>query len=329
MPQLPPTGRPKTQSRRAQFEEQIRMVLRQSRSLEPEARQRILDLLAEARRRIVAQLASLRVDQTFLRANLRQLKQEIEIAFNEFSGKAAQVTQQLQQRSAQLGIATVNIPLAAVRKPLPFPVGLSRTTLGIAQDFSADLISGLSKQAAAQVNAALQRAFLGGQSLTSIIEQVAQGLGAPGKLDLFSKIGERATTIAINEIKRVHSIAAQERLRLAAERNADLKKQWRWVDVGQRPRPGHQMDAIHGGANGQVRPVNEDFLVASGMGGGGLESLAFPRDPKGSAGNTINCHCIVVPYFDAEDLADLRPSDEQRRLLEEFGISIEIGGAAA
>jgi len=311
------------------FEEKIRDLLRQSRALEPEARKRILELLAQTRRRVIAQLASLRPDQTYLRANLRQLKQEIEIAFEEFGGRAALVMRQLQQRGAQLGTATVDIPLATVRKPLPFPIGLDRTTLAIAQDFSADLISGLSRQAAAQVNSALQRAFLGGQPLTSIIEQVAQGLGGTGPLDLFSKVGERATTIAINEIKRVHSIAAQERLNLAAERNADLKKQWRWVDVGQKPRPGHQQDAIHGGAHGQVRPVNEDFWVRAGAGLASFEGLAFPRDPKGSPGNTINCHCVVVPYFDKEDLTDLQPTDEQRRLLEQYGIEIQIGGAAA
>jgi len=306
-------------TRQQLFEAHVQELLRQSRSLEPAARQRILALLEEARQRVLGRIAGLRPGQTYLDITLRQIKSEIDAAFKEFSRGAITSTQRLQEQSARLGTLSVDRTLALVGAPSPMPIGLSPVTLRVAQGYTADLITALSRDARAKVNGALQRAFLGGQSLTEIIEQVAGGLGSKGPLNLFSKIGERATTISINEIKRVLSIATQERMEQAAERTgAALKKKWLWVDEGQEPRAWHQRDAIHNGANGQVREVGEDFLV-------GGESLAFPRDPKGSPENTINCHCTVVPHFDKEDLQGvLEPTARQRNILQDLGLEISV-----
>jgi hypothetical protein len=47
----------------------------------------------------------------------------------------------------------------------------------------------------------------------------------------------------------------------------------------------------------------------------------YPRDPNGSAENTINCHCVLVPAFDEDAL---KPSSEQSDLLRRLGISISV-----
>lgn len=305
-------------TRQQLFEAHVRELLRESRALEPVARKRILALLEEARQRVLARLAGLRPSQTYLDVTLRQMKREIDAAFKEFSGRAIGEANRLQEQSARMGTQSVDRTLAIAGKTAPMPIGLSPVTLRVAQGYTADLITALSREARAKVNGALQRAFLGGQSLTEIIEQVAGGLGSKGPLNLFSKVGERATTITINEIKRVLSISTQERMEQVAERTgAALKKQWLWVDVGQEPRAWHQRSALHNGANGQIREVDEDFLV-------GGESLAYPRDPKGSAENTINCHCVSTPYFDKEDLAGLEPTARQRNILQDLGLEIRV-----
>jgi hypothetical protein len=51
--------------------------------------------------------------------------------------------------------------------------------------------------------------------------------------------------------------------------------------------------AEHATANGQVVGVGESFRV-------GGESLAYPGDPAGSAGNTIACRCTVLPVLEGE-----------------------------
>lgn len=68
----------------------------------------------------------------------------------------------------------------------------------------------------------------------------------------------------------------------------------RWVSVqDQRTRSvrdGDQFD--HKAANGQKRKRDEQYEIKRLK--GGSEKLNYPGDPKGSAGNIINCRCIQV-----------------------------------
>jgi uncharacterized protein with gpF-like domain len=43
----------------------------------------------------------------------------------------------------------------------------------------------------------------------------------------------------------------------------------------------------HAAADGQTVPLNAPFVV-------GGQLLMFPGDPRGSAGETINCRCVLV-----------------------------------
>jgi hypothetical protein len=72
------------------------------------------------------------------------------------------------------------------------------------------------------------------------------------------------------------------------------------------PRIGHLL------ADGQIRKPGEPFLVEG-------ELLRYPRDPSGSAENTINCHCLKIPYFRPEVL---KPTDQERQLLSSYGVSV-------
>ena len=50
----------------------------------------------------------------------------------------------------------------------------------------------------------------------------------------------------------------------------------------------------HSAANGQQRPMNEDFIV-------GGAPMAYAGDPKGGARNVINCRCVII-YADEQDV---------------------------
>ena len=93
----------------------------------------------------------------------------------------------------------------------------------------------------------------------------------------------RAETITRTECGRVLEMASQARMTAAAEVVPGLQKQWRHGTVTRMPR------AMHLAADGQIRDVDKPFNV-------GGEELMYPRDPAGSAGNTINCGCYSVPY---------------------------------
>ncbi len=295
-------------TRNEQFAAKVRELVKESRELTPAVRRQVLELLDQARKRILADLAGVN-PESFQAAQLRQLKVSVDAAFEQFQRGATIAVQQFQTRGFELGASAVTEPVVAAGLPAPALGGLSRQTLSIAQGYTADLIEGLSKDAAAKMNAAIQRAFLGGQSMTEVIDQVGRALsGSQGFSGLFSPIGERATTIAINETLRVHSIAAQARLEELKDRHPALKKQWQWIPAARVPRIEHQA------ASGQVAEVEEPFEV-------GGEELMYPRDPAGSPENTINCHCVLKPYFDAEAL---KPTPEHLKTLQDLGLAVDV-----
>ncbi len=63
-----------------------------------------------------------------------------------------------------------------------------------------------------------------------------------------------------------------------------VKKQWKAVPGAKDPRHYPSMD-------GQIREAGQDFNVFG-------EQLEYPGDPRGSAGNVINCRCAVQPYVE-------------------------------
>jgi hypothetical protein len=75
-------------------------------------------------------------------------------------------------------------------------------------------------------------------------------------------------------------MAGDRRLQDAAKKVKGLGKQWLWSGKSRQ---------THSAISGQIRKVDEPFEVAG-------EALMYPRDPAGSAQNTINCGCESVPY---------------------------------
>lgn len=293
-------------SDQAKFAAKVDDLIRQSRALAPEVRKRVMELLAETRKRVIGEVASLD-PASFQHAQAVALRNSIDRAMDQFREQLTQTVTSAQQTAFKIGEGMVGDPLQAAGIPAPALGGVSSSALAIAQGYTADLISGLTRDSAAKVNAAIQRAFLGGQSMTDIVEQVGKALaGDEGFTGLFSPIGARAEMIATNEILRVQSIATQSRLTDVASRIPGMKKQWVHLPIARVPRIAH----LH--ADGQVQEVNHPFDV-------GGEDLMYPRDPNGSAENTINCHCVVRPYMDAAAFA---PNARNQKILKDLGISI-------
>lgn len=86
----------------------------------------------------------------------------------------------------------------------------------------------------------------------------------------------RAETISRTE---VHAAANYANQSAAEATELEMEREWiAFID-------GREREA-HREANGQRVGMDEDFEVDG-------ESLAFPGDPSGSAGNVINCRCVV------------------------------------
>lgn len=293
-------------SDQSDFAAKVQELITQSKDLTLDARNKIMEMLDAVRKEIIARLADID-PASFSAAQLNIVKQQIDSLMKTFANQATAVIDDFQSRAFSLGAQTASSPLQLVGLESSSLGQISESSLKIAQAYTADLVQGLSADAAAKLNGAITRAFLGGQSLTDIISQVGRALSdGQGFTGIFSQIGKRAVDVTTNEVLRVQSIAGQARMEDAAARHADLKKQWHHLSIARVPRPGHVA------ADGQVVAVSDAFLVEG-------EELMYPRDPNGSPENTINCHCVSAPYFDADAL---QPSARRKGLLDSVGISV-------
>jgi hypothetical protein len=293
-------------SAQSDFAAKVQELISQSKSLGVDARNKVLEILDAVRKEIIVRLAEMD-PSSFNTAQLTVLKHQVDGLMDKFRAQATSLVDDYESKAFTVGANTVSEPLATAGLESSDLGKLSTSALSIAQGYTADLITGLSKDASSRINAAIQRSFLGGQQITDIIAQIGKALGGnKGFTGLFSSIGKRATGITLNEVLRVGSIATQARLEDAAERHSDLQKQWHHLAIAKAPRPGHLL------ADDQVVDVAEAFQVEG-------EDLMYPRDPNGSPENTINCHCMMAPYFAADAL---KPSEKQKGLLESLGISV-------
>ncbi len=296
-----------------EFAAKVNELIAQTKDLAPAARSRVLEMLDAARREILGRLAD--VDPaSWTAAQLTELKRSIDSAMDKFRADATAFMDSAESHAARMGAEAVTQPLVSVGLEAIAMGHVNPMTLSIAQGYTADLITNLSRQAAHDINAALQRAFLGGQSWDQIVQQIGRGLGATGRVSLFDKIGERASMIAENEILRIHGISGQARMEQMATRHPDLKKKWKHIPVARVPRLTHMM------ADGQIKAVSEPFEIPV-LPGADPEQLMYPRDPSGSAANTIFCHCLSLPHFDADVL---KPTAGHKALLDKLGIAIKV-----
>jgi hypothetical protein len=99
---------------------------------------------------------------------------------------------------------------------------------------------------------------------------------------------KRAQRIARTETHTASTYAVNE-----AVRSTRVKFEREWVSMADertRPYPGSTGAAAkwdHRKANGQRRPMDVAFDVSG-------EKLMVPGDPKASAGNSINCRCVLL-----------------------------------
>lgn len=293
-----------------QYKAKIDALERQAELLPAAARVRMLKQLRQAADQIRAEIS--RADPTsYSAARLQALKQEIDRVMAQWAQAATGDVSTAQKAMYADATKTVDATLSVATPQLAVLPVVDTRLIAVAQGYSADLITGLAAQTSRRINGALQRAAMGGSSMQQLVAQIGGALENQdgGEFSgLFSDAGARASSIASNEILRMHSIASVARIGSVAknhERGA-IQKEWIHIPIARVPR------LTHIAASGQMRNPDEAFDV-------GGEDLMYPRDPSGSAANTINCHCLVRARVNP---AFLQPTDAQRALLDKLGISV-------
>lgn len=291
-------------SRAQAYAEQLDALTRASEALTPEAEKRIRALLDDANKEILADLA--RTDpKSYTAARLHALKAQVDRVMAQFAQQASSDVEKLEEQVYQQSAQGIDATVAAGTGTLAVQPVIDRAALQVIQGYTSDLIGGLTRNASARINAAVQRAYLGGMDLAQLTNQI--GTARYGEwTGLFGQTGEHTLNVALNEIRRTQSVASFARIRDLAPMHPKMGKGWRHIPVARVPRISHIL------ANGQVVAPESPFIV-------GGEELMYPRDPAGSAENTINCSCLLYPAIANEDL---KPSDQERELLKSYGISV-------
>lgn len=264
------------------FQKKVKSLIKKANSMEDASVKRAIKLLAAARKEVAATVAITEWEAY----RLPELKAAIDRTMREFGAKYSVDLRDAQTEFWNHGIDIVDLPIREVGIYAVIPE-IDMTALGIMQDFTADLATNLGKDAARKISQEISMGIIGKKSPYEVMQAVGRNLKDKS---IFKSIAARAETITRNETGRVLEMASQARRERAAEVVPGLGKEWKHSPYAKVPRPSHVA------ADGQTRKVDEDFNV-------GGEELSFPRDPKGSAKNTINCSCYSIPYHPNWDAA--------------------------
>lgn len=258
------------------FQKKVKELVGHAHGMEGDAVKRAVKLLSNARKEVAAAVASTEWELY----HLGELKQAIERALIAFGDQYGIELRAMQREFWEKGIQMVDLPLKAVGIAQVIPE-IDHTVIAIMQDYSSDLIKGLSKSAVSKINNELTLGLMGRKTPYDVMGAIGKNL--KDKKSIFKSIAARAETITRTECGRVLAAASQARQEKAAPVVPGLKKQWRHSHISRIPRLSHLA------ADGQVRDVDKPFNV-------GGEELMYPRDPAGSAKNTIRCECYTVPW---------------------------------
>lgn len=263
---------------REKFEAAVKALIKKAQKAEDRQVVKAIRLLDEARKAVAASVAT--TDWQTYSLPLHQAA--IERALNEFARQYGMDLRTAQGEFWTAGVGMIDGPLLAAGVSAVVPA-IDTSALVALQDYSRHLVDSLGRDAAARIYNELSLGMIGQKTPFEVMQAVGRNLKDPG---IFHSIAARAETITRTECGRALAKASQVRLEAAAEVVPGLKKVWVY---GTAPRKHPRIS--HVAVDGQVRDVDKPFSVAG-------EALMFPRDPAGSARNTINCSCYSAPWRD-------------------------------
>jgi hypothetical protein len=241
------------------------------------------DADAEIRRLVEAALVKVRSQLADMPADadagwLAAREREISQALNALRAQAQGVATTFSTRAWLLGIAAVDVPLAAGGLSINGIVPqISTRQLDAIRSFMTDRIKDATAEAINKMNTQLGLTLIGAQTPSQAVTAITDILQTGTR--------QRALTIVNDNLGRAYSVASHERMKAAAK-TVEMDKVWR--------RSGKRHQRIgHALADGQRRAVNEPFEVVDKD--GVIVKLMFPRDPAAPLGETINCGCVSIP----------------------------------
>lgn len=264
----------------------IRGVYRKALSIENAAVRAQLKLLADMRKTLILEMVDASGYRSF---HLSQVLSAIdrEIARGKMMAQRGATDATLE--TYQLGSGLIDVLGGPGRQSF---VGLSPELLQAALDVTTDQTRAVWSELGTKLKGAIRRTTIGITDPNEAVQQVAALIRDK---KTFASAQARAEAIVRTEVGRTFSMSAFKRMQQSAQRIGPAMKK-AWLNAGDhRVRPAHdQAGRDYDSAN--AIPVDEPFIVDG-------EELMFPKDPRGSAGNTINCRCVLLPVVSEEAAA--------------------------
>lgn len=183
-------------------------------------------------------------------------------------------------------------------------LGVQAEKVLIATQQSADLIALSRGGLAAEIQRRIDREILlaanGAQNLYDARKAIEEILGPDGVA------ATRTEAIVRTETMRIMSEAEAATTQRLKDAGMPIRRVWRHSGNTWDPRTGHEE------ADGQEEDDEGYFHVAAER-GGPTEALRYPRDPAGSAANSVNCGCWLENQVDLDRLFDGIPKEQSIR----------------
>lgn len=278
-----------TPAQRAQYANRLETLLNESAAMTEGTVRRIRKMLTQMQRDLTARILAATAKaqgggSSFDLARTTALLRDIDELSADLRARMTETQGAGLRGQMELGRRSIDEPLQIVAGSEILPtVGVARSTVAIAQAFSADLITDITGALRRRINTEIQQGVVGMKTPFDVMQAIDGQL--PGA-SVFKTIELRAETIVRTEMGRAYSLAGQARLQEAQIVVHGLKKQWRWSGRGR---------ANHAAIDGQIRDVELPFDVPPGRYVEAAQ-LMYPRDPAGPPGQTIVCGCQSLPY---------------------------------
>lgn len=238
----------------------------------------VLRILRKAEEDLVARL---RDPSAAMESSLLRQRDAVRDAIARFEAEAGAAVGRGLDRAWGAGVDLLARPMEAIGVDLRPALRIDDRALRALRNLTTDKIKGLTLDSVNKINAKLAEVLVGTKPMPEAIADVQKILGADS--------ARRARTIVYTSVGQAYSEAGDEAMQQAVDRGVKLGK--RWIKSGKRnPRKSHVA------AHNQMVRASQPYLIA--MAKGGVEPLRFPRDPKASLGNILNCGCISVPVLD-------------------------------
>lgn len=268
-------------------QKRITQALRRRARLEDAAAREQLRVLRLLRRDI---LRAILEAQGFRAWRLQQMLAVVDVEIAQYMPQATRATAQATRLAWRYGIEIVDASLGASGVSLPSLYGVSPSLLSAVVDVTTDQTRRIWSELGASLKGHIRRVTLGVEDPFEAMVRVAKLIRDP---KTFGTPMNRAEAIVRTEVNRAFSVASQDRMEQSNERMGGGLKKWWLTAEDARVRPDHADAGARYRPKGSPGPiaVSKPFIV-------GGEKLMFPRDPAGSAAQTIQCRCVSVPYVE-------------------------------